>query len=805
MNRYITIHGHFYQPPRENPWLETIQVQDSAYPYHDWNERIDAECYAPNSSSRILDPEGRIASIANNYARISYNFGPTLLAWAQEKSPETYRLVLDADTDSQKRFGGHGSALAQCYNHMIMPLANRRDKYTQVRWGLRDFEHRFGRFPEGMWLPETAVDVETLEILAEHGIRFTILAQHQAKAVRQPRRAWREVSGAIDPTMVYSTTLPSRRKLALFFYDGPISRAVAFERLLDRGENLAGRLTGAFSDSRTWPQLVHIATDGETYGHHHRHGEMALAYALQCIEEQGLAKLTNYGEYLSCHPPTHEVQIQPDTSWSCVHGIERWRSNCGCNSGRVGWNQEWRAPLRGALDWLRDTVAPFYEQAGRELLKDPWAARDDYIEVILDRSADSRKSFFERHGTGPIEGEREVRALKLLELQRHSMLMYTSCGWFFDELSGIETVQVIQYAGRVVQLTRELGGPDLEAGFLERLEQARSNIPEHANGRVIYDKFVRPAMVDLQKVAAHYAISTIFDGGGGSGRIYSYSVESRDAKVLSAGKARLALGRASIISEVTQESADLAFGVAYLGDHNVSGGIREFRGDEPYRTTFDQVSDVFRRGDFAELIRMVDREFGPASYSLATLFRDEQWRILRQILESTLGDTDEAYRGIYQNHVSLMRFLASLGYPLPKRLELAAEVTLNSSLRRAFESDEIDVNEVTSLVEEARVSGVPFDAPTLEFALRKTLERLAGRWEEDPERLESLERLDGGVGVARSLPFEVVLWRVQNIFYNLMKSRLPEFQRRAGAGEEEARELVERIRGLGEKLKVRVE
>ncbi len=382
MEKYNCIHGHIYQPPRENPWLEDIELQDSAYPYHDWNERVCAECYAPNTASRILDAEGRILRLPNNYAKISFDFGPTLLAWMARKAPEIYEAILAADRVSQKNFSGHGSALAQAYNHMIMPLANRRDKYTQVLWGIQDFSHRFGRPPEGMWLPETAVDLETLDIMAELGIAFTILCPTQAKQVRLLEQGnWMDVSeGRIDPTMAYALNLPSRRRINIFFYDGPISRAVAFEGLLSRGENLAQRLTGAFSDERQWGQLVHIATDGETYGHHQRHGDMALTYALQYLEEYNLARLTNYGEYLEKYPPTHEVEIFENTSWSCGHGVERWRSDCGCNTGsHPGWNQAWRGPLREAMDWLRDELARIYEEQAGGFLNEPWAAREAMV------------------------------------------------------------------------------------------------------------------------------------------------------------------------------------------------------------------------------------------------------------------------------------------------------------------------------------------------------------------------------------------------------------------------------------------
>ena len=342
MERYICIHGHFYQPPRENAWLESIEVQDSAYPYHDWNERITAECYAPNTASRILDGEGYITKLVNNYSKISFNFGPTLLSWLKDNHSDIYQAILEADRLSQENFSGHGSAMAQAYNHMIMPLANRRDKYTQVVWGIADFGHRFGRKPEGMWLPETAVDLETLDIMAEEGIKFTVLAPTQASRVRRiGADDWEDVSDAsIDPTMAYRLNLPSGREIALFFYDGPISRNIAFEDTLDSGEKFAYRLTDAFSEERDWPQLVHIATDGETYGHHHRFGDMALAFALEYIEANNLAAITNYGEYLEKNPCTYEVEIFENTSWSCTHGVERWRSDCGDNSGgNPNWNQ----------------------------------------------------------------------------------------------------------------------------------------------------------------------------------------------------------------------------------------------------------------------------------------------------------------------------------------------------------------------------------------------------------------------------------------------------------------------------------
>ena len=538
MERYICIHGHFYQPPRENPWLEEIEIQDSAYPYHDWNEKITAECYAPNSAARNLDKEGRILNIMSNYDRMSFNFGSTLLSWLEKNDQETYQAILDADRQSMEWRSGHGNAFAQVYNHIIMPLANKRDKRTQILWGIKDFEYRFKHFPEGMWLAETAVDIETLDLLAEYGINFTILSPRQAAKVRRIGTGkWRDVSNArIDPSRAYLYRLPSGRMINLFFYDGPISRAVAFEDLLKRGEDFGNRLLTGFSDTRQWPQILNVATDGETYGHHHKFGDMALAYAVNYIESNGLARITNYGEYLELHPPTHEVQIFENSSWSCIHGIERWRSNCGCNSGgHSGWNQEWRKPLRDALDWLRDRLAFLYENMASEYLKNPWEARDNYIDVILDRSGKNIMRFFDGHTSKSLSSDEKVTVLKLLEIQRHAMLMYTSCGWFFDELSGLETIQVLQYAGRAIQFSEEIFHDNLEDSFKMRLALAKSNVPEHENGAQIYEKLVKPAMIDLKQVGAHYAISSLFEeyiDETFKKRIKEYTLKaSREAKV----------------------------------------------------------------------------------------------------------------------------------------------------------------------------------------------------------------------------------------------------------------------------------
>lgn len=809
MNRYICIHGHFYQPPRENPWLEDVELQDSAYPYHDWNERITAECYAPNGASRILDGFGNIIRIPNNYAKISFNFGPTLLAWLEQKAPEVYATILLADRLSQRRFSGHGSALAQCYNHIIMPLANRRDKETQIIWGIQDFVHRFQRQPEGMWLPETAVDLETLDLMAQHGIKFTILAPRQARRIRPVGRGpWQEVSGEhIDPTRAYLVRLPSGRSLSLFFYDGPISRAVAFEGLLTSGELLAHRLLGAFNDQRPWAQLVHIATDGETYGHHHPHGDMALAYALAYLEKKAGIQLTNYGEYLAKHPPEMEVEIYENSSWSCIHGIGRWQEDCGCHSGgHPGWRQAWRRPLREALDWLRDQLAELCEKRAAGWCRDFWAGRNAYIKVILNRSPETLRSFLLEHTQIVPSGSDLTVLLQLLEIQRQTLLMYTSCGWFFDELSGLETIQILRYAGCALHLAQELfPEADLEEGFLQRLEAAKSNLPEHRDGRRIYEKFVLSARVDLLAVGAHYAVSSIFEDYGHLTQIYCYEVECQDLRRTEAGKAVLVIGRAKITSKIFYNFQEISFAVLHFGDHNIWGGVQPYQGQEAYDRMAWEVTEAFASADFPETIRRIDRHFGSSTYSLRSLFRDEQRQVIQRIMQATFQEVGSVYQQMYKYHVPLMRFLTELGVPLPKVYLATAAFVINLNLSQALIADPPDLEMIRGLLHDARLFQVELDTASLEFILRQALQRLAADFRQEPSDLKRLSRLEALVTLANSMPFAVNLWTVQNIAYELMHTVYHNKRWLAGSGDQSGQDWVHLFLSLLEKLKISID
>ncbi len=783
--------------------MESIELQDSAAPYHDWNERITAECYAPNSKARILNGEGKIEEITSNYSKISFNFGPTVLSWMKDKTPEVHNAIIAADEASRERFGGHGSAIAQVYNHMILPLANARDKQTQVLWGIRDFEHRFGRAPEGMWLSETAADIDTLDVLAQNGIKFTILSPFQASRVREMgKRNWRDVDGGqIDPTRAYLMKLRSGHSIALFFYDGPVSQAIAFERLLTSGERFAQRLTGAFNDKRQWDQLVNIATDGESYGHHHKQGEMALAYALHQIESGNLARLTIYAEYLEKHPPTHEVQIHEKSAWSCSHGVGRWMADCGCNSGgHAGWNQGWRAPLRQSLDWLRDEIAPLFEAKAGEFLREPWKAREDYIQVVLNRSPEIRADFFSKHATRELSDAEKVAALKLLELQRHAMLMYTSCGWFFDEISGIESVQVVQYAARALQLAREVLDKDLEPGFLERFDAARSNIPSNEGGRRIYEKYVRPAMVDWPKAAAHYAISSLFRQYEPRTRIFSFTVEDENRNLFTSGKTRLVTGRTKLISEITGESEVLSYAFLYMGEHNLTGGVRQFESPLAYETMANEIKAAYETSDFPETIRVIDRHFGQCSYSLTSLFKDEQRRILDEILTSAREDLESRFRLITERYEPLVKFLQGLGAPSPGGLETVFDFVLHSDIRREIQAEQTDLQRLRGLLEAGSTRNGRVLNSDISFVVKNKMERLMHELAERPHEIERIQNLEKFVEAVMPIPLGLNLWRVQDAYWEMLQKVASQFQQQAQSGEESAREWLNRFASLGERL-----
>lgn len=784
-NKYVCIHGHFYQPPRENAWLETVEQQETAHPFHDWNTRINHECYAPNAAARILDSEGWIVKIRNNYNRISWNFGPTLLSWLEERDADAYSMLIRADKRSQELFGGHGSAVAQVHSHLIMPLCNARDKVVQVNWGIRDFERRFGRSPEGMWLAETAVNTETLEVLASHGIKYTILAPRQAKAVRRmvssstdtkdaesanpSQLPWNNVDAdTIDTRQSYWCLLPSGRRIALFFYHGRIAQEVAFNGLLNSGKSFSQRITGIF-DEDDQAQLAHIATDGESYGHHHRYGEMALADCLNYVEDKSLATLTNYGQFLELHPPVLEAQIHENSSWSCVHGIERWRSDCGCNSGKPGWHQRWRKPLRDTLDWLRDQIAPIFELEGARLLKDPWAARNDYIEVMLDRSDASVEAFLNKHARRKLSHLEKVVVLRLLESQRFAVLMYTSCGWFFDEISGIETNQILQYALRTMDYTLDVSGQDLYPEFTRRLATAPSNVL--TNGAESFLKNVVPTRVTLERVAMHFAVASLFESDPEKLDLFNYRATVEFFEKIEAGTPQFAAGRISIRSRLSHAEKTFCFAVLYLGQQHIIGNISGEMLRSQFEEMYTRTSRAFRTANMGEVIGALQEYFGPEKFTLSSLFADEKIAIIRTITDTSLSGAEVAFRNVFNENYQLMAGIEEAKLPLPATWHNVAAYVLNADLLNFFEGVEVvDTRNLRRIIADIERWHIErSDEENLNHAIGKRVFREIEKIGMDESSLPRVRWLANVLSIVQEMGLKPSIWRSQNVFYLLTK------------------------------------
>ena len=769
-NKYVCIHGHFYQPPRENAWLEVVELQDSAAPFHDWNARINFECYAPNTSARILNPEGKIQKIINNYTRINFNFGPTLLSWLESEDTETYNSIIEADKISMEKNGGHGNAIAQVHSHLILPLANEKDKHTQVLWGLKDFEYRFGRKAEGIWLAETAANTDTLEVLAEYGVKYTILAPRQLKAFKKiGDDAWVDSKKGFDVRRPYHINLPSGKSIAVFFYDGVISQEVAFNKLLDNGKRFAERFLTTF-DKNDEPQLVHIATDGESYGHHHRYGEMALADCLNHIEQGSEAQLINYAYYLEKYPPTYEAQIHENSSWSCVHGVERWKSNCGCNSGgNQGWTQEWRPHLRSALDWLRDELAIIFDQEGSKYLKDPWKTRDEFIFVLLNRDDYAIKEFLGQHVIKTLSKKEKTTVLRLLEMQRNALYMYTSCGWFFDEISGIETNQILQYSLRAIEFVKQVASRDLSEEFIKRLENAPSNV--FNSGAESYRKYVEPAKVDLARVGMHYATMSIFENQSEIKSFFNYEAHHEIFERKEAGNQRISVGRTTVRSRITHSEKLFSFAVLYLGQQNIIGNISVDMDKDTFVKMKDQILSAFETTNLGEVIGIMQNYFGGEKYTIWHLFRDEKRKILRSISRKSLDASEAVMRDIFNDNYQLMSGMNLSNIPVPSAFKSAAEFILNTDLHRFFIKEHLDIAELDRLKDE-------FSKWDLNITNQKALKlSVSERIFYELRKLalsnysfEQINVLNKIFSTLKEMKIDLDIWKSQNLYFKILNT-----------------------------------
>lgn len=801
MENYVCIHGHFYQPPRENPWLEAIEEQDSAAPYHDWNQRISSECYGPNSTATVVDKNGKIIDISNNYSQMSFNFGPTLLSWMKEKNQTSYDAIIEADKKSQENFSGHGSAIAQCYNHLIMPLANYEDKKTQILWGIRDFEFRFSRKPLGMWLPETAVDSVTLELLAENGIKFTILSPYQAKAYRLIGEKDWNPSNNFDTKRPYLYNLPSGKNIVLFFYDGNISQEIAFGKLLDNGDLFAESLIKTLKKQN---EISHIAVDGETFGHHHKFGEMALAYFFKRIGKEKNVKNIIYSLFLEKNKPLYEAEIIENSSWSCAHGVGRWKEDCGCClSYNPKWNQKWRADLRKAMDFLRDALIPLYNEKMSLFTKDPWKIRNDYINVILDRSKPNVESFFTRNCPGLRDSDK-VTALKLLEMQRMCMLMYTSCGWFFDDISSIESLQILLYAARAIQLSKDFGA-SLEEKFLSILENAKSNSENLKNGAFIYETLIKPKIFDLSKIGAHYTISSLFEKREPKEDIYCYTVETPSHEIVTLNEKKLSFGKATIFSKVTWEKLDISFVAIHYAEQNVLVGISDNMDEKQFLETSELIKNAFNSEDIEHIKNVILERFTAHHFSFWDLFPDDQRKILKKILFSTLSDLKSSLSKAHRLHFDLIESMKEKNIPLPKLLVKGLDLMINTRLLEILEKPEINLSHLKRICEVVKEWSFEIDNAHVSYHALKHVEHLLEEFYKDVNNIEYLKILNELFEILDPLSLTWNLCRVQSFYFSIFKTVFVQQNEKALKGNEESKIWVEHFKKVGIHLKIKVE
>ena len=790
---YVTVHGHFYQPPRENPYLDTIERQPSAAPFHDWNERIHHECYRPNAFARVLNEQGEVMALVNNYEYLSFNIGPTLMSWLERYDGEVYQRILEADRKSCDRLNGHGNAIAQVYNHMILPLANERDKYTQIRWGKADFRSRFGRDPEGMWLAETAVDYPTLEALVAEEIKFIILAPSQAERCRKlpseknPDPEWHEVGGSqIDPTRPYRCFLPNGKYIDIFFYDGPISRDMGFSDVLSNCEHFVGRLGLAVRGDHRQSQLISVATDGETFGHHKSHTQMCLAYAFTQEFPRRNWTVTNFAHYLSINQPTWEVVLKPVTAWSCAHGVNRWQDDCGCGGGGV-WHQKWRRPLRNALNWLRDELIKIYEETGHQFFRDPWKARDEYIQVIREREASRNKnlspgnfeSFLNRHQHHQLTKLEQIDALRLLEMQRHALLMYTSCGWFFEEISRPEGVQILRYAAHALALAGDVNGVQLETGFCQLLTQAPSNVESFKTGEEVYRQLVVSSQISFQQVAAHYAISSLFTNYAQQERVYCYEAQQLDYQLQRMGALALAVGQLKLVSEITRESSELVFAVLHLGGWDFHCCIQPFVGRLAYSQIKEQLFEAIKQASAAHAIIAMTKLFGEQTFSLQNLFAEERHRIMQLLSQETLTRLDQLYSQVYRDNYGVLMAFHRDELPVPQELQVAAEIALSNRFLMTIKVLEQDSSNSQLLLSHvAELEAIATEAQHLHCHLnipqgKQTLEKLIWQalwqmlYKANSENLkEDIRYIERLIDVGNQLQLGLSLDRCQELYFN---------------------------------------
>lgn len=708
--KYVVIHGHFYQPPRENPWLDYIEQQYTAFPAHDWNERIAWECYNPNGIARINDKDGKVVDLINNYKYMNFNFGPTLLKWYEKRLPEHYKCVTDAAKDVKEQTG-FSNAIAQAYNHTILPLSDFKDSLTQVLWGLADFKFRFGFNAEALWLPETACNAATLKLLIDQGMKYVILSPTQAKAVRRMgSQNWIDVSdNSIDSRRPYvwldkdekGEPLP-KRSIAVFFYDGNLSKSIAFEDVMKDSYSAGRRFLAAFNPAAQEDQIVSVAADGETFGHHRKFADLTLAHLFSHEFPANGIEVTSYAKYLEAHPPQWEAEIKKGddntgTAWSCSHGVNRWRGGCLCGADDNSHTQ-WRAPLRSALNEIAQHIDKVYEKEAGKYFTDVWQARNKYIDVMLDNSLTDR-FLKEQTGGKQLEEQERLQLIKLLEMQKYKMFMFTSCGWFFSDISRIEAVQNLKYAAKAVEIAETFGEPGLEQILINRLEFASSNWREFKNGADVYKKLVQPSKFNSKQILAQYALSQLVSVSKEKSSLYFYDIVATNSYRRMVDAYTFAAGTLKLKNRYTGEKANCvycsiisqgAFPRAYISFFNAPekfAAIKKF---------FDSVTvDTVWQGLGSEVESIIDKQ----PYTLHDLIPEVRRDILINIYELKLQELRATNRRLFSEYMPLIEQWHGLDLEVPKDIMSDTEICSRQYVSSALEQFQLtrDISQLDNL------------------------------------------------------------------------------------------------------------
>ncbi|MEM6368419.1 MAG: DUF3536 domain-containing protein [Myxococcota bacterium] len=766
----VIVHGHFYQPPRENPWTGAVDREPSAAPFHDWNARVFRDAYRANAHARILDDSGRVIQVVNNYETMSFNFGPTLLSWMEAHHPITYGRILEADRKSVRE-RGFGNALAQAFNHTILPLDDPRDLRTQILWGLNDFESRFGRVAEGMWLPETAANEAVLSALAKAGVRFTVLAPSQAQRIRPlGTTEWASVTQDLDQSRPYRWLDPdaSGRHLDLFFFDAGRSKAVAFDRALNTSQ--------AFAELFSPGQLRILATDGESYGHHSVFGDRTLAHFFRAEGPRRGLSFTNFASVRHHQPPTHEVELAAGpngegTAWSCAHGIGRWTRDCGCSTGGgPGAHQRWRAPLRTALEGLREVLHQTFEEMGGELFLDPWAARDDY-QPVIGEGPEAFEAWSQGRTRRDLSADDGVRARRLLEMERNVLLMFTSCGWFFHDVSGIETVQILKYAGRAIDHAVDLGLPSPEPKLLEALAEAPSYIPEQGTGADVYRKAVGRARVTPARAAAHLAVDGLVEAPTGAGEFAGFAFRMGPFQVRRSGPYATAAAWMELVCERTDARHQIGVAALHLGGIDVYGTVSPSMSQEAFEKAASRIFEDVEESSLPTLIRRLQAHFGPEEFQLSDLLPEQAEGLAQLAFGELLERFGDAYAQLYRDHGRTLDMLQAAGFQLPKELKAAAEFTLQRRFQAEIEDqaqsrDPQAYHRAIEIARQAESAGYALDRRTSAHIFEGLLNRAVqeAMRDKDPSSVEAVRKLVELVG---QLALEVSMDQAQEMVLGL--------------------------------------